>query len=138
MTQPNSEQPWIYTARYSNRTIAASRLTAIRITLGAPRFRLPYSIAETDKRFAPSREIFHTHDRDIFETAMREQLDRELGDRALEVLRGYDEAHGGRGLVLLCFEDVRKPGVWCHRQMVAAWFEERFGIVVPELDEAGA
>jgi hypothetical protein len=138
MTQPNSEQPWIYTARYSNRTIAASGLTAIRITLGAPRFRLPYSIAETDKRFAPSREIFHTHDRAIFEVAMRGQLDRELGDQALEVLRGYDEAHGTNGLVLLCFEDLRKPGVWCHRQIVAAWIEERFGMVVPELPEAEA
>jgi hypothetical protein len=136
MTQSNSERPWIYTARYNNRTIASSGLTPIRITLGAPRFRLPYRIAETDKRFAPSREIFHTHDRAIFEVAMREQLDRELGDRGLDVLRGYDEAHGTNGLVLLCFEDLRKPGVWCHRQIVAAWIEERFGMVVPELPEA--
>jgi hypothetical protein len=138
MTQPNSEQPWIYTARYSNRTIAASGLTAIRITLGAPRFRLPYSIAETDKRFAPSREIFQTHDRGVFEVGMRDKLDRELGDRAVDVLRAYDQAHGSNGLVLLCFEDVRKPGAWCHRQIVAAWIEERFEIVVPELPEAEA
>jgi hypothetical protein len=136
MTRSNSAHPWIYTARYSNRTIAPSGLTPIRITLGAPRFRLPYRIAETDKRFAPSRELFHTHDRAIFEPAMREQLDRELGDRALDVLRGYDEAHGTNGLVLLCFEDLRKPGVWCHRQILAAWIEERFGMVVPELPEA--
>jgi hypothetical protein len=138
MTQSHIGEPRIYTARYSNRTIAASGLSAIRITLGAPRFRLPYSIAETDKRFAPSWEIFHLHDRAIFEVAMRERLDRELGDRAVDVLRAYDEAHGGNGLVLLCFEDVRKPGVWCHRQIVATWIGERFGIVVPELDEAEA
>jgi hypothetical protein len=128
----------IYTARYSNRTIAASGLAPICITLGAPRFRLPYRIAETDKRFAPSREIFHTHDRTVFESAMRERLDHELGDRAVDVLHDYDVAHGGNGLVLLCFEDVRKPEVWCHRQIVAKWIEERLGIVVPELDEAEA
>jgi hypothetical protein len=99
MRQPHGERPWIYTARYSNRTIASSGLTPMRITLGAPRFRLPYRIAETDKRFAPSREIFQTHDRPIFESAMRAKLELELGDRTIDVLRGYDSP----GSVLTAF-----------------------------------
>ncbi len=39
--------------------------------------------------------------------------------------------------MLLCFEDLRQPGVWCHRQIVAAWIEEHLGIKVPELPESG-
>lgn len=42
------------------------------------------------------------------------------------------------GIVLLCYEDLRKPDVWCHRQLLAEWIEERFGIQVPELPELAA
>jgi hypothetical protein len=33
-------------------------------------------------------------------------------------------------VVLLCYED---PGVFCHRRIVADWFENHLGVVVPEL-----
>jgi len=32
--------------------------------------------------------------------------------------------------VLLCWE---KPGEFCHRRLVACWFEEHLGVTVPEL-----
>ena len=35
--------------------------------------------------------------------------------------------------VLLCYEDVHKEGVWCHRQIFAAWWQEQTGKVVSEL-----
>ncbi|MFZ5834183.1 MAG: hypothetical protein ACOY2B_02210 [Pseudomonadota bacterium] len=39
--------------------------------------------------------------------------------------------------VLLCFE---KPPFtetnWCHRRLVAAWFEENLGVIVPEMERA--
>jgi hypothetical protein len=35
----------------------------------------------------------------------------------------------GENAVLLCWE---KPGEGCHRRMVAEWFEEALGVVVPE------
>jgi hypothetical protein len=45
------------------------------------------------------------------------------------------EMAGGAEPVLLCYE---KPPFtetnWCHRRLVAAWFERELGIVVPELE----
>ena len=46
----------------------------------------------------------------------------------------YDEIVGwyGDDVVLLCYEDLTKPGEWCHRRIVAEWFEHHLGIEVPE------
>lgn len=35
----------------------------------------------------------------------------------------------GENVTLLCYE---KPGEFCHRRLVANWFETELGIVVPE------
>jgi hypothetical protein len=35
--------------------------------------------------------------------------------------------------VLLCWEDLTKPDEWCHRRMIAEWFEDALGIHVPEV-----
>lgn len=37
----------------------------------------------------------------------------------------------GPDVVLLCYE---KPGQFCHRRLVAEWFEQELGLVVPELE----
>lgn len=37
----------------------------------------------------------------------------------------------GEDAVLLCWE---RPGVFCHRRLVARWLETALGIVVPELE----
>lgn len=42
----------------------------------------------------------------------------------------------GHPPVLLCYENISKPGQWCHRRMVASWFEQHLGMVVPELQIA--
>jgi hypothetical protein len=40
---------------------------------------------------------------------------------------------GVDSLVLLCFERLGPPGVFCHRRILAAFIEERTGQVVEEL-----
>lgn len=40
---------------------------------------------------------------------------------------------GGAEPILLCWEE---PGVFCHRRLVAIWFEEHLGVTVPEMDPA--
>lgn len=47
--------------------------------------------------------------------------------------RCCDDAGNDR-LVLLCFEDVDQPGKSCHRRMLATWWQEHTGDVVPELE----
>ena len=47
----------------------------------------------------------------------------------------WDSLHklaGGLEPILLCWEPLKKPGEYCHRRMVAEWFEEKLGVVVPE------
>lgn len=34
--------------------------------------------------------------------------------------------------VLLCWEDLTQPEQWCHRRMIAQWFEQELGVSVPE------
>jgi hypothetical protein len=41
----------------------------------------------------------------------------------------------GEDAVLLCWE---RAGAFCHRRLVAEWFEETLGVLVPEMDEGGA
>lgn len=41
----------------------------------------------------------------------------------------------GDDAILLCWE---RPGAFCHRQLVAGWFEEKLGASVPELGAGGA
>lgn len=35
-------------------------------------------------------------------------------------------------IVLLCFEKLESPGDFCHRRLVAEWFERELGVEVPE------
>ena len=48
----------------------------------------------------------------------------------------WDELHrlaGDAEPVLLCWEHLRKEGDWCHRRIVAEWFEDRVGAIVAEM-----
>jgi uncharacterized protein (DUF488 family) len=53
-----------------------------------------------------------------------------------EVLSKLDPARVyadlGEDAVLLCWE---RAGAFCHRRLVAEWFEEELGVLVAELDE---
>jgi hypothetical protein len=53
-------------------------------------------------------------------------------DEAIRKLAEVAKRHGVRRLVLLCFEDVH-AGEECHRRRSTEWFEQRHGLVVPEL-----
>ncbi|MGZ4303127.1 MAG: DUF488 family protein [Gaiellaceae bacterium] len=61
----------------------------------------------------------------------RERLDA-IGAKGLQkCFADISAEHDGRGLVLLCFE---KPGQFCHRRVLAEWWEEQTGQHVPELE----
>jgi hypothetical protein len=48
----------------------------------------------------------------------------------LDPARVYSDL--GEDAVLLCWE---RPGAFCHRRLVAEWFEENLGVLVPEVGE---
>ena len=54
----------------------------------------------------------------------------------LDAQKTWDELHAladGHEPVLLCHEHLLKPGDWCHRRMVAEWFEDKLGVAVSEM-----
>ena len=50
--------------------------------------------------------------------------------------KSWDDLHAlacGHEPVLLCHEHLRKTDDWCHRRLVAEWFEQALGVSVPEM-----
>jgi hypothetical protein len=58
----------------------------------------------------------------------------DIGIKQIEWM--LEQVSDGKPVVLLCFEDLRKPGVWCHRTMFTEWYKKRTGIEIRELEES--
>src|SRR5262249_37011795 len=127
----------VFTARYSNPAVEHSILVPVRITRGFPRFKLRYTLGGTVMELAPERALFNLPDEE-FDAAYRRHLDQVGVDAIRRWLEAVSEANGGRDLVLLCFEDLRRPGEGCHRRKFAEFWQEKTGEVVEELEELGA
>ncbi|WP_406303753.1 DUF488 domain-containing protein [Streptomyces sp. NBC_00885] len=104
----------------------------VRITLGAPRFKLPYSLTHAMRELAPRRDYLSWPEPE-FTKAYRADLDRLGAARIAERLREIAEAETDHRLVLLCFEDLSKPTLWCHRRTFASWWKDTTGDEVREL-----
>jgi hypothetical protein len=80
--------------------------------------------------------MVHLDDPPTFEEMYRERLD-DLGVSAVhELLTMCVERANNERLVMLCYEDLTKPGLRCHRRIFAAWYQEHTGESVPELEPA--
>lgn len=120
----------MFTNRYQ--AFQPSQGVPVRITLGAPRFKLPYPLTRAVRELAPRREYF-SKSRGEFSAAYRADLDHVGVVRIAERLRGIAKAEGDHRLVLLCFEDLSKPTLWCHRRIFASWWKDATGDEVREL-----
>ena len=59
------------------------------------------------------------------------RLDR-IGTTQIRIaLQRYERM--GKDVALLCYEDVRVPGDWCHRTAFAEWWLRKTGEVIEEL-----
>lgn len=124
----------LFTNRYQEYREAQG--VPVRITLGAPRFRLPYKIAGSVPELAPRREYF-SKPLPAFTTAYRADLDRVGAARIAELLQGIADRARDHRLVLLCFEDLADPTLWCHRRIFATWWKDVTGDEVRELGPLG-
>ncbi|GAA0695337.1 hypothetical protein GCM10010193_57610 [Kitasatospora atroaurantiaca] len=106
--------------------------TPVRITRGAPRFKLPYQLTHTVPELAPAAAYFNSP-RPAFAAAYRADLTRLGAGQIAERLGGIAQQAGDHRLVLLCFEDLAKPELWCHRRIFADWWSETTGDPVREL-----
>ncbi len=116
----------LYTARFANRTLAPHPAAKVQISLGAPKFPLPYNLHQL-LELAPAGFMLHKP-----ELLQRRGGAEFFAERFAEVARtaGVDQ------LALLCYEDLRTPGLWCHRRVFASWYQEQVGEEVLEIEEA--
>lgn len=117
----------IYTSYYSSKKIT-SEYAAVRISVGHPRWKLPYSVAGAIPGLAPDRAWIGM-ERAEYEPLYRAKLEAAGVDKIRSEIRALS---GDRPAVLLCFESPL-DGTWCHRRIFADWWQEKTGETVPEL-----
>ena len=123
----------IYTSRYQNTELENGEYTVVGVTLGAPKFRLGYSLSGNIKEIAPPGFLFKEYNRERFTVRYRENIEKIGVTVIADILDGYKSL--GKDVVLCCFEDVRKPNEWCHRQVFAEWWYEKTGELIEELSD---
>ena len=111
--------------------------TAVRISLGVPRVKLPDPRYTERQHYvyvselAPRRDYFHAPAHE-FDRLYVDQL-RRYGEDIDRKLAAIPPEHGA--ICLLCWE--RKiTGPECHRRLAARWLAERYDVEVPEFDPA--
>ena len=123
----------IYTSRYSNPELSTGSYTVVGITRGAPKFPLRYQLAGNIMEIAPPGYLFNEYDRSRFTRAYFTNMDRIGVAKVRSILDRY--LAQGKDIVLCCYEDVTKPGEWCHRLVFAEWWKARTGQTVEELQD---
>lgn len=121
----------LYVSRFSNPELKSGKYTPVRISLGAPKWPLGYTIAGEIKDLMPFG-LLQINDRALYEMKYRERLDRIGVDRIQAAL---DSFGADKPVVLLCYEDVRDPSQWCHRTIFAQWWLENTGEIADELTD---
>jgi Domain of unknown function DUF488 len=129
----------LFTSRFNaQKAIIDSGAVPVRISLGFPRFKLHYALTEKLGDPMPDRAWLS-----LEESTYRKRYLSRLETVGVEKIRADMAAilkrHPGKdALVLLCYEDTRKAGEWCHRTMLAEWWTEKTGEVVTELEQVTA
>lgn len=127
----------IYTARYSNKTLRGEGYYPVGISIGTPKFSLGYELREQCYALAPKGFMLKMEYEPYCEAYFKKLED--IGtDKIIGIVQRLDRKaqEEGKSLVLLCFEDIRKPEQWCHRTLFAEWWRRKTGEVIEELEEA--
>lgn len=122
----------IYTSRYANPELAGDKYYTVGISLGKPKFRIPYRESDHCYAFAPDRSFFYLPD-DQFDERYLKKLESMGAQRVKSILDILVSKAGDKDVVLLCFEDVRNPEEECHRTAFAAWCNANIGTDIQEL-----
>lgn len=96
--------------------------------------KLAYTLIHAMPDLYPPRSIMKLG-RPEFVAAYRKHLDR-VGVDAIREQAAAIRTEAGAGdvtLALLCYEQLHQPGKWCHRTVLAAWWQDHTQEVIPEL-----
>jgi hypothetical protein len=120
----------IWTSRYSNPALVEAEAVKVGVTVGTPRWKLPYQVAWL-REVAPYG-LLAIEDGDEFRTGYRHRLHRQTVAKIRAEFERISAEHDGQDLILLCFEDVRREGESCHRTLFGEWWQEQTGEQVEE------
>lgn len=124
----------VYVSRYGNLELRKGTYTAVRISLGSPKWDIGYRINGEFKNLMPFGLLGKYEDYEPFKREYFLRLDRVGVSRIRAELETWKRL--GRDVVLLCFEDIRKgPENWCHRTAFAEWWTLRTGEEIEELPD---
>lgn len=121
----------VYTSRYSNPELKTGKYTAVRISLGTPKWPIGYNLDAEMPDLMPFGLLNKFEQYEDFERAYFARLDQKGVQRILSQLQRFERL--GKDVVLLCYEDIRKPDDWCHRRTFADWWLKNTGEAIPEL-----
>lgn len=129
----------IMTSRYGNKELRNDGYYPVGISLGKPKFQTGYEIREQCYALAPKGNMLKMA-YEPYREAYFKKLEEIGADKIIGIVQRMDERaqEEGKTLVLLCFEDIRKPDQWCHRTLFAEWWQNKTGEVISELEEADA
>ena len=124
----------IWISRYSNKELQSGKYYPVGISIGTPKFPLGYTLRMQCYSLAPKGYMLNM-ELERFKPAYYEKLEGIGTDRIIDMVQRMDEEARAEGkeLVLLCYEDVRVPGDWCHRTVFAEWWAEQTGELIEEL-----
>ena len=124
----------IYTSRFANPVLKYGEYTAVRISVGAPRWKLGYKITGAIPDLMP-KSLRHIKDIETFRPLYYARLNL-FGAEKIRKQLFYFESFG-KPIVLLCFEDLRQSNsVWCHRKLFADWWKDKTGEIITELEDS--
>jgi hypothetical protein len=104
----------------------------VRTTITAPRWKLPYELRHKIMEIAPDKAFLRAP-KPEFTARYFAKLDEVTPAWLIEVMTRIAGQAGDGRLVLLCFEDLTKPGEWCHRSLFAEWWLDKTGEQVREI-----
>lgn len=130
----NGSRMRIYTSRFHNPELTGRPdLVKVAITVGKPKWPVGFEFVEL-AWLAPFGKLFRIDDRREFTAAYFQKLGR-IGVAAISKrFQEISAQHGGRDLVLLCYENLSKSWEWCHRQVLAQLWLRETGEEIVELE----
>lgn len=126
----------IWVSRYSNKELQNGNYYCVGISLGKPKFPPGFEIKEQCYSLAPKGYMLKM-EYEAYKEAYIKKLEDIGTDKILDMVMRFDHKarDEGKELVFLCYEDVRKPGEWCHRTIFSQWYMEQTGEIIEELPD---
>lgn len=127
----------VYTSNYKNVNLEDLEAFTLSISGDKGKSEDPPYTGKCDTRFAPKKDFWKVWKANIGKVDEKENNKFYIREFYDKVLSGLDVDTEYRNLdekVLLCYEG---PMAFCHRQVVAAWFELLLGVKVPEIVQVG-